>query len=155
MACCLTAPSHYVNQCWQIISGALWQFSGKGSKCISLMWIWKWLIWYQKRISQGPMSQVSCLRWYEVSAGREITEVILGMGSASERRRYKATASLTGWAHTRKDPWIRVTFLTFFTLCPDFHALHYSDVTWASPEPNTQELNCLFNSLFTLTHKEA
>ena len=24
MACCLTAPSHYLNQCWLIISEALW-----------------------------------------------------------------------------------------------------------------------------------
>ena len=24
MACCLTAPSHYMNQCWLIISQALW-----------------------------------------------------------------------------------------------------------------------------------
>ena len=24
MTCCLTAPSHYTNQCWLIISGALW-----------------------------------------------------------------------------------------------------------------------------------
>ena len=24
MACCLTAPSHYLNQCWPIINGVLW-----------------------------------------------------------------------------------------------------------------------------------
>ena len=24
MACCLTAPSHYLNQCWLIIKGVLW-----------------------------------------------------------------------------------------------------------------------------------
>ena len=24
MACCLTAPSHYLNQCWLMISGVLW-----------------------------------------------------------------------------------------------------------------------------------
>ena len=24
MACCLTAPSHYLNQCWRIIKGVLW-----------------------------------------------------------------------------------------------------------------------------------
>ena len=29
MACCLTAPSHYLNQCWLIISKVLWQ-SSKG-----------------------------------------------------------------------------------------------------------------------------
>ena len=30
--------------------------------------------------------------------------VILGMCSASERRRYSVTSSLTGWAHTQNDP---------------------------------------------------
>ena len=28
MACCLTAPSHYMNQCWLIISKVLWHSSG-------------------------------------------------------------------------------------------------------------------------------
>ena len=27
MACCLTAPSHYLNQCWLIVSKALWHSS--------------------------------------------------------------------------------------------------------------------------------
>ena len=27
MACCLTAPSHYLNQCWLIISKVLWHLS--------------------------------------------------------------------------------------------------------------------------------
>ena len=27
MACCLTAPSHYLNQCWLIIRGVLWHIS--------------------------------------------------------------------------------------------------------------------------------
>ena len=27
MACCLTAPSHYLNQCWLIIKGVLWHSS--------------------------------------------------------------------------------------------------------------------------------
>ena len=27
MACCLTAPSHYLNQCWLIIRGVLWHTS--------------------------------------------------------------------------------------------------------------------------------
>ena len=29
MACCLTAPSHYLNQCWLIIRGVLWHSSEK------------------------------------------------------------------------------------------------------------------------------
>ena len=30
--------------------------------------------------------------------------IILGMGSANERRRYNVTWSLIGWAHTQNDP---------------------------------------------------
>ena len=31
MACCLTAPSHYLNQCWLIISEVRWQSPGDNS----------------------------------------------------------------------------------------------------------------------------
>ena len=34
--------------------------------------------------------------------------IILGMGSANERRRYIVTSSLIGWAHTQNDPCISV-----------------------------------------------
>ena len=39
MACCLTAPSHCLNQCWLIISEVLWKISGK----------WRYIIypWYE------------------------------------------------------------------------------------------------------------
>ena len=33
------------------------------------------------------------------------TGIILGMGSANERRRYIITPPLIGWAHTQNDPW--------------------------------------------------
>ena len=35
---------------------------------------------------------------------QESWEIILGMGSANERRRYNVTSSLIGWAHTKTDP---------------------------------------------------
>ena len=34
MACCLTAPSHYLNQCWQVISGILWHSPETNSRGI-------------------------------------------------------------------------------------------------------------------------
>ena len=37
MACCLKAPSHYLNQCWIVISKVLWQFHRKGSRYLSIM----------------------------------------------------------------------------------------------------------------------
>ena len=35
MACCLTAPSHYLNQCWQLSSEVLWN-SPKGKFTVSV-----------------------------------------------------------------------------------------------------------------------
>ena len=61
MACCLTAPSHYLNQCWLIISKVLWQapvgYFKRDTpihKLITL--VWKLLIENLKKISQGSMS---------------------------------------------------------------------------------------------------
>ena len=47
MAWCLTAPSHYLNQCWLIINEILWHsftwgwFHRKFSRYLILIWIWK------------------------------------------------------------------------------------------------------------------
>ena len=38
MACCLAAPSHYLNQCWLIISEVLWHFL----KAISQKMLYSW-----------------------------------------------------------------------------------------------------------------
>ena len=44
MACCLTAPSHYLNQCWLIISMVEWQPSkGKFTKDTSAINHWNYL----------------------------------------------------------------------------------------------------------------
>ena len=43
MACCLTAPNHYLNQCWLIISDVLWH-SQEMITISTLIWIWKFLI---------------------------------------------------------------------------------------------------------------
>ena len=42
MACCLTAPSHYLNQCWLIISKVGWHsFKGKFTRDTSAINHWK------------------------------------------------------------------------------------------------------------------
>ena len=46
MAWCLTAPSHYLNQCWFLTSEVLWHshegfFSEKKSRYLSLTWVFK------------------------------------------------------------------------------------------------------------------
>ena len=37
MACCLTAPSHYLNQCWCLISEVLWQPSSNSQRVQKLL----------------------------------------------------------------------------------------------------------------------
>ena len=63
MVCCLTAPSHYLNQCWLVISKVKWQ-SPEGN-CTSatplpshqlLKLAWTLLFQNFIQISQGPMS---------------------------------------------------------------------------------------------------
>ena len=61
MACCLMAPSHYLNQCWLIISKVLWQapvgyFKRDTPIHKLIILVWKLLIENFKKISQGSMS---------------------------------------------------------------------------------------------------
>ena len=60
MACCLTAPSHYLNQWWLIISKVLWH-SSEGiivRRYQSVKQDWKLHFLDRTQMSQGPMS------WY-------------------------------------------------------------------------------------------
>ena len=51
MACCLMAPSHYLNQYWLIISKVLWHFSeGNFTAGISAINHWNWLEKYSSKI---------------------------------------------------------------------------------------------------------
>ena len=62
MACCLTAPSHYLNQCWLIISKVQWHsYQGNFTRDASTVgqWlksVWKLHIYNFLQISQEPMS---------------------------------------------------------------------------------------------------
>ena len=61
MAWCLMAPSHYLNQCWPIISEVnvaftSGQFHRKCSRYLSLICFWKFLIQECSHISQVSMS---------------------------------------------------------------------------------------------------
>ena len=54
MACCLTASSHYLNQCWLIINGVLWhspKTNLTGSPQVIIPW---------KETEMGQMVQVMC-----------------------------------------------------------------------------------------------
>ena len=59
MACCLTAPSHYVNQHWLIIRLVLWhssaQFQRKCFRYLFLVWFWIFIDWRLHRYFTGPM----------------------------------------------------------------------------------------------------
>ena len=59
MACCLTAPlpeSILIYQQRNIVAFSRGQFHRKYSKYLPLLCVWKLLIYYFSRISQGPMS---------------------------------------------------------------------------------------------------
>ena len=51
MACCQRARIHYLEQCWLIINDAMWHSH------LSLIWVWKLIIQYLRRISRGPMNK--------------------------------------------------------------------------------------------------
>ena len=55
-----------------------------------------------------PCAESPCLRWVLHADIDKMVHaypgIILGMGSANERRRYIVTSSLIGWAHTYNDP---------------------------------------------------
>ena len=53
MACCLTAPCHYLNQCWLMINEVLWHSPDSN---LSLKWVWNLLILDCIQTLQGPMS---------------------------------------------------------------------------------------------------
>ena len=61
MVCCLTTSSHYMNQCWLVISELLWRYPVaiymKIIRCTSLIWVWIFLIYHCNSISQGTMGQ--------------------------------------------------------------------------------------------------
>ena len=42
----------------------------------------------------------------------DLAGIILWMRSTNARRRYTVTSSLIGWAHSQKDPWLRVNHTT-------------------------------------------
>ena len=61
-ACCLMAPSHYLNQCWLIISRVQWHSNEdnfiRNTSAINLKLTWKWLNYIFIQIFQGPMSLI-------------------------------------------------------------------------------------------------
>ena len=67
--------------------------------------------------------------------------IILGMGSANERKHYYVTPSLIGWAHTQNDPWFPWTLVL--------------DVVWYNIAPRSFEIKwwfeikCLFRLIIS------
>ena len=56
-----------------------------------------------------------------------VPELILGMGSANERRRYDVATSLIGWPHTKGDPWCSAEYPTFETWHSDQNGRYLPD----------------------------
>ena len=73
MACCLTAPSHYLNQCWCIISKVHWHSSeGNFAKDTSATYHWNQLENYFSQISfKSPRGQ--WFKWFFFIARPSVT----------------------------------------------------------------------------------
>ena len=65
MACCLTAPSHYLNQCWLLIKEVLWhlpkQLHSEWPSYYSVNWFLPYFKHY-RHISYGPLTRYVKLR---------------------------------------------------------------------------------------------
>ena len=84
------------------------------------------------------------------------SEIILGLGSASERRRYFVTSSLIGLAHTVNDQWSYVA--RFFIvkemiddLCsPHWSWIsHYNDVIMTTMASKTTSLTVVYSTVYS------
>ena len=91
MACCLTAPSHYLNQCWLIITKVLWHsfddfFSTDASAISRWKWFWNWLT---KILFGSPMGQWVPFKQVYISKA-EYNRGPGGKGTASLQWRHNA-----------------------------------------------------------------
>ena len=118
MACCPTAPSHYLNLSWFTIYEVLWH-SLQGNFCLntqcihvykSTMCVWNPHISNHRHIAQRTMSLTMAIL-YLLTGPRNlylILEIILGMVSVNERRRCIVTSRLTphliGLTHAQNYP---------------------------------------------------
>ena len=76
MACCLTAPSHYLNQCWLITSEeGLWHSPILLEKYLSFLWVWK-LSWLDNTATSPGEQWVNSL-WPGDTIWRHGTKSIL------------------------------------------------------------------------------
>ena len=91
MAWCLTAPSHYLNQCWlnnEVLEHAYRAASQrKCSGCYSSKYYWKLHVQNHTHISDGPMCVV---KWHNSSYDRDVWHVGVCF------RRWRGT-SADGW----------------------------------------------------------
>ena len=67
MACCLTVPSHYLNQCWRIIHEILWH-SFEGNVCLNIHDINPQIVCeiYTFQITSGSLrkkNELKCISW--------------------------------------------------------------------------------------------
>ena len=94
MACCLTAPSHYLNQCWLIITDGYWH-SSEGNFAASLSAInhCNWLKKYSSKISlKSPRPQWvnTCAdAWWHIYI-RSSNRAIIGSSNGSALVRHQA-----------------------------------------------------------------
>ena len=117
MVCCLTSSSHYLNQCWLVTHGARGvQLRAISHKVFRLSLTTKCLqITYLDILIMSSSPKVNELRLDIFSLPR----LILGLRPANERRRYKVTPSLIGWAQISPDYHVTIRHVTRTPVCPN------------------------------------
>ena len=113
MACCLMAPSHYLNQCWLIISEVIWltpeeNFTGNGQNIYILK-----ITFLRLQPYLPGTNELIIKKFYVIScyAGPcyDGPEIILDMVSANEGQLYIVTLPFIGWTHAQKwSPWTQM-----------------------------------------------
>ena len=122
MAWCLTAPSHYLNQCWLIISEFSWHLLSSGQfhrKCskksfldVSLKII-NWLIspWTKWPPSSGRHFQMHFLEWKCINFDYYLTEIC----SQGPNQQIPALVQIMAWRLPGNKPLSEPMMVSFLT----------------------------------------
>ena len=104
MACCLTAPSHYLNQCWLIVSEVQWQSPGSNfTRDISVMNHKNYIENYLSKLSlKSPRGQ-----WVNHLHGTETERLPMWLP-------YNKSQLLTYWGLYKMVDILQTTFLNAF-----------------------------------------
>ena len=129
MACCLTAPSHYLNQCWLIISEVLW-YSHENRFTVKAQEIYPWYEFENylfKITASSPRGQwVNVVRWVYLSL--HLQSIL-----KSVKSKYKCRMIRARYVHLS----CTVRLMQYKTRCEKFQSVlnRHHAITWTNDDP--------------------